>query len=449
MRSKLLSLIDALRSSYWFLPSIMSVGAVILAFSAAWIDSWLGVTWLDKVGWLSANEPAGARQLLATVAGSMITVAGVAFTMTIAAVVHASSQYGPRLLTSFMRDRGNQLTLGSFIATFLYCLLVLKAVRDAPGDGEGFVPHVAIATALGLAVLSLGFLIYFIHHVPASMHVAHVVSTVGFRLIDRLEGVKGAADEARRTATPDRLPDDFETASPVALQADGYLQSVDLIDLMASAEARDLVIRLRCRPGDFVNAGETVIEAWPAHRVDDDTRHELADAFVLGDRRTDLQDHLFLVAELVEIAARALSPGVNDPFTAISCIDWLRAGTARIARHEARSAFRYDDSQALRLVVPSLAAADVVAAGYDRIRPYAAQDPIAARHLMTALGISLRAAETGELRQALVECAASLRAEAAKHLEERDAKAIAEGFDIVLRLAGDFRDQAPQPKSVS
>ena len=197
MKARILAHIDGLRSSYWFIPSVMALGAIVLSFVTTAIDGRIGPGWIERVSWLYANKPDGARGLLSTVAGSMIGVAGVTFSITIASVVYASGQYGPRLLTNFMSDRGNQVTLGTFIATFLYCLLVLRTIRAADeasgaanpsGDVVGaFVPHVAIVTALVLALASVGVLIFFIHHVPESIHVSHVIAGVGRDLSEKIE----------------------------------------------------------------------------------------------------------------------------------------------------------------------------------------------------------------------------------------------------------------------
>lgn len=167
MRATLLRLGDHLQQSYWFLPSIMAVAAVLLAGGMIWLDSFVGSAWMDGFAWLYASRPSGARLVLSSVGGSMITVAGTVFSVTIAAVVYASGQYGPRLLSNFMSDRGNQVTLGTFIATFLYCLVVLRTVRSPEeSGGAGFVPNLALLVGVLLAVCSIAVLIFFIHHVP-------------------------------------------------------------------------------------------------------------------------------------------------------------------------------------------------------------------------------------------------------------------------------------------
>ena len=182
VRSMLFNLWERLRSSYWFVPSVMAIGAIVLAMATLALDGQLTRSSLRKMQWVYAGGAEGARTVLSAVAGSVITVAGVVFSITVAALTLASSQFGPRLLRNFMRDLGNQVVLGTFIATHLYCLLVLRTVRGSDGGGGEFVPHVSITTGLLLALTSLAVLIYFIHHVARSMQAPDVIAGVAREL---------------------------------------------------------------------------------------------------------------------------------------------------------------------------------------------------------------------------------------------------------------------------
>ena len=220
MKARLLSLLASIRSSYWFIPTLMALAAVVLSTVTTSIDRAIGMDWLEDWNWLYANRPDGARAVLSTVAGSMITVAGVTFSMTILSISYAASQVGPRLLSNFMRDRGNQITLGVFIATFLYCLLVLRTVRNAEALPPGtqltnvdnpelmaaFVPQIAIMFALFLAVASVGVLIYFIHHIPENLHVSNIVANVGRSLQKDID---------------ERFPKQFGTSPPEPPEDEG------------------------------------------------------------------------------------------------------------------------------------------------------------------------------------------------------------------------------------
>ncbi|MEM1044306.1 MAG: DUF2254 domain-containing protein [Bacteroidota bacterium] len=402
MKARLLKRWDDLRSSYWFIPTLMSLAAIGLSFVTTAIDGHLGPDWIQRLDWLYGNRPDGARSLLSTVAGSMLGVAGVTFSVTIASVVYASGQYGPRLLTNFMQDTGNQVTLGTFIATFLYCLLVLRTVRsagEATGDGPAgeivgaFVPHVAVLTGLGLALASTAILIYFIHHTPESIHVSNVIAGIGQQLERRVETLfperigHGPAQGDASGDASESLPEDFfDEAVAVEAPATGYVQSLDTDAILTIACKHDLIFRLTYRPGDFVSRDEPLLLAWPADRVGAEVREQVQRSFAWGPHRTALQDVRFLIDELVEIAARALSPGVNDPFTAVSCMDWLGSALKRVAQRDIPSPERRDAEGTLRVLAEPTTFAEFCGLCFDQLRPYAAADRNAALHMLKVLG---------------------------------------------------------------
>jgi uncharacterized membrane protein len=333
MRARLLRLSNDLRESYWFVPTLMAMSALLLALAMVYVDSHFGTTWMDRLPWLYAARPDGARSLLSSIGGSMIGVAGTTFSVTIAAVVYASGQYGPRLLSNFMSDRGNQVTLGTFIATFVYSLVVLRTIRSAGESGAGapaFVPQLALLIGLILVLCSIAVLIFFIHHVPMRIHINNVIERIGDRLIEEIDSrfpvfvgvplVEQADDPRIPSAFRENATTaDYERRAPVRAKDTGYIQLIDESTLLEAARHHDLVIRLQYQSGHFTHKGSVLLEAWPAERCDEDAASALRGAFAIGSRRTALQDLRFLIDELVEIAARALSPGVNDPFTAQSC----------------------------------------------------------------------------------------------------------------------------------
>ena len=424
MKATLLKYWDGLRASYWFIPSLMSLAAIALSFGMIYLDGVIGTKWLDEVSWLYANKPDGARALLSTIAGSMITVAGVTFSITIASVAYATGQFGPRLLTNFMQDRGNQVTLGTFIATFLYGLLVLRTIRSADEPAPGavpsadvvgaFVPHLAILVGLVLALASVGVLIFFIHHIPDSIHISNVIAEIGRQLNEKIETLfpqtlgqapPGDADYDAEADVPERF---FDEARPVLAGGNGYLEYLDSKGLLKIARKHDLVLRVEYRPGNFVSERMTLLYAWPAERVGDEVAGHLRGTFAWGRQRTQVQDALFLVNELVEIAGRALSPGVNDPFTAISCLDWLGSALANLAHCDFPKAHRYDEEGRLRIIARPLTFEDFTGAAFDQLRPYARADRNAALHMMKTIGeVGLSVPEA--YRAGLLEHATKLR----------------------------------------
>ncbi len=401
MRAVLLKFFDTLRSSYWFIPSIMAVLAVVLAIGMILIDSYYGSNWINHVRWLYVASPSGARQVLSSIGGSMITVAGTVFSVTIAAVVYASGQYGPRLLTNFMKDRGNQVTLGTFIATFIYCLIVLRTVRSSDeSSGYSFVPNTALLVGVILALCSIAVLIFFIHHVPSKIHINSVIEDVGVQLIDgigkrypeKIGSERGRADADDRE---DLIPKTFrreageETASERMLldaETTGYIQIVDDERLIEIAHKHDLVLRLQYLPGDFIHVGRTLVEAWPPERCGPRAVKAILAAYSTGPKRSALQDLRFLIDELVEIAARALSPGVNDPFTATSCLDWLSAGLSDLAKRDLPSHLRADKNGALRVIAHPQSFEDFLERAFGSLVQYVASDMVAGLRYLVVLG---------------------------------------------------------------
>lgn len=395
MRAHLLKLWLDTQASYWFWPSLMATSAILLAIFTTVVDANIDGDWPEEIPFIFSNQPEGARALLATVAGSMITVTGITFSLTLLAVSHATSQFGPRLLTNFMRDRGNQLTLGVFVATFLYCLMVLRTVRSAEEVASGdapaneamgaFVPHVSILTAMVLTILSVGVLIYFIHHIPESIRLSNVVADVGRQLIRQIEELfpETIAESPPDTKqTPDSLQLPQGEPHKVLCSSDGYVQAIDERGIIEAAVENDLVFEIVCRPGTFASQGMTLLKAWPASSVDEDLEQQLEFMFARGVHRTSNQNSLFLVDQLVEVAARALSPGVNDPMTAFTCFDWLQSSLIHLAKRKLPSKYRFDEQGTLRMIGEPVSFAGFCTAIFDQMRPYVSADRNAAIRMM-------------------------------------------------------------------
>ena len=361
----------------------MALLGILLGALMIWVDASLGTSWIEGLGWYQQVRSDGAREVLSTIAGSMVTVAGVVFSITIVALSYASSQYGPRVLTNFMSDRGNTVTLGTFIATFLYSLMVLRTIR---GGEEDFVPQYSVIVGMLLAVCSIGVLIYFIHHVLQSIHINHVVEKIGRQLVEdaqiRFPKLIGGS------APKDQLPSPELKGKVGVATSDvtGYIQALDGDKLLDLAREADVLIRLRYRPGDFVMEGRGLADIEPSGDWSDKCNEELRTCFTVGAKRTPKHDLMFLVSELVEIAARALSPGVNDPMTAVTCLDWLGAGGTEFATRELPGAVRLDKEGTPRLITSPDDFGYFVDRSFGRLRQYAAADTIAALHLLRVVG---------------------------------------------------------------
>ncbi len=427
---KLSSFWDTLRTSYWFVPMLMAVASAALWVVLYTLDLRLEDTTIRSLRWIYTGGPDGARDVLSAIAGSMITVTGVVFSITIVALTLASQQFGPVLLRNFMRDKGNQVVLGTFIATFLFCLLALRTVR---GTGNIiFVPHLSVSAGVMLALLSLGVLIYFIHHVSAFIQASTIISVVSRDLedaIDRLfpEQLGHGISEYAEPAAPEwEIPVRFTTeSSPVAAHGYGYIKAIDTDTLLGIAGERDIVIRLMKRPGDFTGAHDVIATVWPGEAVDDDLGAAINESILLGNQRTATQDVEFVVNQIAEVAVRALSPGINDPFTAVICIDHLGQGLRRMAGRSIPSPFRYDGDGTLRVIAYPSTFADVAATAFDQIRYYGRSNVVVTRRLLETISAVAPHLRRQEDRKALLRQAEMIeRGSREGIVEEEDRKEI-------------------------
>ncbi len=443
MRGRLLKLLQDIRGSYWFVPSIMVVAAILLAMVTDSIDANVDTSFLANIPWLYQNQPAGARAVLSAIATSMIGVAGVTFSMTLVAVSFAASNIGPRLISNFMRDKGNQITLGTFIATFVYCLLILRTVTEAVGDSTpAHIPHISILIALSMTLLSVGNLIYFIHHIPESINVSRIANLIAGELQTSITelfpdsvGEPSEQDTCAKTAFGAKFRVESQA---VRATETGYMQVVDDAALMNIAKENDLVVRIEYRPGDFVTSNSVLLYAHPSARVDEDVASQLRNCFVFGLKRTATQNAMFLLDQLIEIEMRALSPGVNDPFTAVSCLDWLQAVLAIIIQREAPDFCRYDDEGELRVAVHAVSFERFASAVFDQPLQYVAGDRTAALRMMQALAELVAVCEKTEYTEILIEHARKLSEAGQQCLPVvSDQETLTRRYEQTLRLAED------------
>lgn len=437
MKAKLGVLWDNLHSSFWFIPSLMTLFCSALALGMVELD---GRNFTRSLGFLYGGGVEGARTMLGAIANSTLSIAGVTFSITIAALTLASGQFGPRLLRSFIRDRSNQFVLGAFIGTFMYCLLVLRSVRGV--EENRFVPHLAVTVAIALAVLCVGALIYFIHHISLSIQAAQVIANVGNEFDAAVERLfpRETGSGPRETAGVDEhradhhIPADFERNSrPVMAQSGGYVQILDGDGLMKLAVQKGCILQLLHPPGALVIEGDALARVWPAERADEAMEKAVNAAFSFGMQRTDAQDALFPIDQLTEIAVRALSPGINDPFTAMMCLDRQGRALALLAKREIPSGLRYDDAGHLRVITQSLSFAQATDAAFDPIRHYGSSSAAVSGHILQIIARLAPHVSREDDRESLRRHAAQTRQAARENLsldfemravEERHAEAL-------------------------
>ena len=373
MKLRLIKLRDRLADSFWFVPAVMATLAVGFALGSVAFDHAIGTGWIKNIGWVFAGGADGARSVLSAISSSVMTVVSIVFSLTIATLSQTSSHYGPRVLRNFTSDRRVQFTMGTFIATFVYCLLVLRTVRSV--NESSFVPYLSVTIGVVLALASLAVLIFFIHYVSQSIQAENLIAEVGQDFQEMFE-----------TFFPEKLGEDRERKSPpegsywqearrVDAPESGYLQRVDEKALMRLATQHDLQLKLAKRPGEFVGRGTPYLWALPSATTSDKIDRALRECFSLGSYRTPHQDALFSLQQLVEIAAHALSPGINEPFTALTCLDWLGTGLRGVLRRDLPAPDRYDEQGKLRVLVPAVTFEEFARCAFDQIRVYGTSNP--------------------------------------------------------------------------
>lgn len=411
MRLKELS--ERVRHSLWFIPTVSVLLAAIAALGMVALSDVLGQTGADLPLVFGAG-PDGARAMLQAIAGSVITVAGVTFSITIVALQLTSTQFSPRVLRNFLRDRSNQLVLGVFMGTYTYALLVLRSIRaEDELRGAAFVPGPAITGGLILAFVSLGMLIYFIHHISVRIQVTAIVAGVAADTLDTLTALSAwndreedrtwqAANRAMPSAgTPPSgaLPPESQPldAVPLAARESGYLQLLDIDDVVRAAVDNDGRIRILVSPGGWVQEHAPIATFEPLGEARPDREEiggRIARACAVAEERSTQMDAAFGIQQLVDIAAKALSPGVNDPTTAMNCVDRLvQVLTAAGVVPDAPRAFS-DNSGVVRLEVPFPGFDELVPLAFDQIRHYGGTTPAVAIHLARALSVLFSALPT-------------------------------------------------------
>ncbi|MGA2474080.1 MAG: DUF2254 domain-containing protein [Acidimicrobiales bacterium] len=382
---------EELRTTLWVVPSILIVVAALLFLVtfeidvAAYHDPHLLPTWI-RTGSADAE-----RQVLIAIAAAIITVVGVVFSITILALTLASQQFGPRMMRNFVRDIGNQVTLGVFVGTFVFSVLALGSISSV---SRGFVPYLSTSVAEALMLVDLGVLIYFIHHIAKSIQLPEVIAGIARDLIQSIDAefpdkVGAVVEPTSRLHAGKSVPELLKLidarGAAVPSQVSGYIQYVGYSQLIAIATRTDSVIRLEHRPGHYLATGHTLAIVWPRGAAPE-VALALSKAHVTGPHRTLVQDPVFAIDQLVEIAIRALSAAVNDTFTALTCIDWLSAGLGRVSGRVLDEGVYRDAAGSVRLIEFDPSYARMVNRAFDKIRQAARGMPAVLIRLIDSLG---------------------------------------------------------------
>jgi uncharacterized membrane protein len=436
---------EVLRTNLWLVPAVEVIAAIALFVATTAVDraAYHGVFTLPS--WVISGTADAARQILTAIAAAVITVVGVVFSIILVTLTLASTQFGPRMLRNFVRDRGTQLTLGTFVATFVYAVLVLVSI--GPGATGDFVPHVGVTVTLALMVADLAVLIYFIHHVATAIQLPQVVASIARDLAEAIEtqgGDEGAAGAAAGGTGPSstQLLTRMEAAGGVVTAADsGYLQFIRLGSLVSFAEEADVVICLNHRPGHFIVQGHPIGTVWPpeaAARVNE----ALGRAHITGPYRTLTQDVSFGIDQLVEIAIRALSPAVNDTFTAMTCVDWLGDNLCKIVKRWHPTRVHRDRQGFIRVIAAQPTYERLVQRSFEKIREASMGMPaIMIRQLDAVAKIMTETSSPGQRRVLLDQAGMIQRASERSVPEEADRADVRRSFETVLVIEARLADR--------
>lgn len=409
MYTRLLNRWDTIRNSFWFLPGIMSLGAFLLALGCTWLDGPIEEWLIGIAPWIGVSTNA-ARASLAAISSAMVSIAGIVFSVMLVTLSITSSQYGSRLLRTFMSDTVTQSALGMLVGTSLFAMIALAGIQDTH-DRES-AANVSVVVGLLLAIASLAVLIGFIHHVACLIQAPNVVAAVACDLdasLDRLfpEHIGDHQEESDGDDIDFEMPE-VRSGTPVKSKHEGYLQAIDTETLLQLAKSHQLFLRLRVKPGEFIERGQVLLELWPdevvstgpsgetakaaGHRMSgtppdygDELTEKVNDTIIAGPRRTPRQDAECALDELVEVAVRALSPGINDPFTAMSCLDRIAASLGRAAERKMPNPFRFDDEGTLRIHARATSFDHLMDAGFNQIRQHGCQCVAVSIQMLSAL----------------------------------------------------------------
>jgi uncharacterized membrane protein len=387
MKARFQYIIELLKTSFWFVPLLILICAVALAFGLTWLDSILDFNPTGFFLYFYTGGAESARIILSTIAGAMLGVASIVFSITLVALSLASSQFGPRLMRNFMHDRLNQVVLGTYIATFIFSLLVLRTVKSEGTDD--FVPNISILFTLLISIGSIILLVIFIHHISMGIQADQIISNIYENLDKSLHKHFPVEMPESETTNNGEVLEKLKNSMTVYLSPrndlDGYLQTIHEGGLMEVAVEHDLLLVYKIRPGDFLVRNTELVSVYGRKEFDEKMKTRIIENFVVGQKRTPLSDPVFAIHQMVEISSRALSPGINDPFTAITVIDKLTAAMCYLTQATFPSGFHYDDEGNLRIVSRPFTFTGMLDASFNQIRQYGADSPSVLIKLMEAL----------------------------------------------------------------
>lgn len=432
---------DRLKVSFWFASALMGLGGVLLAWAMYWVDGLIPNAALQNSRFVLAGTPGEMRSGLLSIAGTVLATAGVVFTLLTLPLSTVAAQYGSRLLRLFLGDRTTQLVLGMFVATFVYC--IAAALSIPPVEVERESPQLTATLGIYLMLATFATLILLVQHISTMLQAPNIAAAAGAELLEVVraantaevansdDGQGGLETSSGAQGAPDHLAE--TEGYPVHVSSTGYIQYIDPELLLTLARDKDLVIRLLHKPGRFVGSGAVVALVWPASRVDAQFDKLIRRAFQLGNVRTPTQDIEYAVNQLTEMAVRAMSPAINDPFTAMTCLDHMANGLVEFVRQGESDTQYYDRDRKLRVVLERATFADLLSAAFDMLRHASCDNASVLLHMLHVIELIGQAAPAPAVRQELLRHVSLIQAESqAGALIEQDRQRIALHSEALL-----------------
>lgn len=375
------------KSTLWFLPTVAGIAAIVLAVALVYLDDTIDDDLKlrsIRSPWLFGAGTDGARGVLTAIAGSVMTVLGTAFSITIVGLQLASSQFTPRVLRQFTGDRVNQAVLAVYIGTFTYCLLVLRTVQDGTDDRPSFVPVISVTVAILLALVCIFMLILFIHHMAQQFQVSYILHRATSDALGLVHSYF-----RKEIHTPALTERDYAQGEghDVLSHATGYLQHYDYDHLLGTAKANDLTIRMLVPMGAYLNTRQPMARIWTASgdEVDlDEAGKSVRGAFVIGAERTLPADLPLGIRQIADIGIKALSPAINDPTTATLALDRLGEVLSEAGRLEPPQQILYVDSRPA-VFLPRIGFADLTNIAFTQMRHYGRADLVVMLHMVRTI----------------------------------------------------------------
>jgi uncharacterized membrane protein len=377
---------EELKASFWFIPILMILFTLVSALGFIYLDSKIGYSQEGILKYLLPASVDSARSILTIIAGAMIGIAGTVFSITLVVLTLASSQLGSRLVRNFMYDKLNQVVLGTYVSSFVYCLIILSSLKE--NESFEFIPAISVLAAIVSAIVGIILLIVFIHHVSMSIQSDKVISEISdamFNSIKKLFPDDTDHDEEKPIPDYEILKQKYAFKLKINCRKSGYLQSFDGDRLLTIAQENDAIIILHYRPGDFLVKEVVICEVLSNKEIKNDLNEKIHNNFIIGKARTPLQDAEFSIHQMVELASRALSPGVNDPYTANACIDNLTSVMCYLAKVEFPKSYGYDSDNKIRVIGENYTFAGMLNAAFNQIRQYAERNPSVMIRLLEAM----------------------------------------------------------------